>query len=102
MPHSDARCRRLLKIRPYGMDTPVTVEQLLPPVEEYPKITDDHIAVYEQALDSFLEGEWSKALELLDSLPVYHREKDFLMTEIALRGYDAPADWNGIVEMSHK
>ena len=35
-----ARVRRLAIVRPYGLDAPLEVSELLPPVSQYPELTD--------------------------------------------------------------
>jgi adenylate cyclase len=99
---SSARCRSLARIRPYGMETSLTVGQLLPPSSEFPQISDKNIRIYEKAMALFTKGKWPKALDVLGTLPVDDRAKDFLMTEIALHNYQPPPNWNGVLEMSHK
>lgn len=98
----EVRCRRLCRIRPYGMKTALTVSQLLPPVEQDATITDEHIVAYESAVDSFIEGRWSETLEKLGELPVSDRAKDFLMIHIASNNYEPPTDWDGVISLSSK
>lgn len=96
------RCRRLGRIRPYGMDMPLTVSELLPP-ENFPgTITDEHIRIYEEGVDAVIEGRWDDALETLGSLPASDRAKDFLLIFIAQNDYEPPDNWNGVIEMSSK
>ena len=38
-----ARLRRIGRVLPYGFETPHTISELLPPQEEWPELTDDHI-----------------------------------------------------------
>ena len=54
VPRDVARVRRLAIVRPYGLDTPLEVSELLPPVSQYPELTDEHLEYYEAALDAFL------------------------------------------------
>ena len=49
-----ARVRRLAVVQPYGMQHSVEVSELLPSLSEYPQLTDEHIASYEQAVDALL------------------------------------------------
>ena len=44
--------RRLAVVRPYGLDTPLEVSELLPPTAHYPQLTDEHLQSYEEALDA--------------------------------------------------
>ncbi|MCH7990146.1 MAG: adenylate/guanylate cyclase domain-containing protein [Planctomycetes bacterium] len=102
MSPSEGRCRRLGRIRPYGMQTVLTVSELLPPVHQDPKVSDENIADYEQALDFFVEGRWTETLEKLDHLPVGERVKDFLMIYIAQNNYEPPPGWDGVISMPRK
>lgn len=96
------RCRRLGRIRPYGMDVALTVSELLP-VESFPgTISNEHIRIYEDAVDAVIEGRWDDALATLDSLPSSDRAKDFLVIFIAQHDYEPPENWNGVIEMSSK
>ncbi|MCH7686181.1 MAG: adenylate/guanylate cyclase domain-containing protein [Planctomycetes bacterium] len=102
MSPSEGRCRRLGRIRPYGMQTVLTVSELLPPVHQDAKVSDENIADYEQALDFFIEGRWTETLEKLDRLPVGERVKDFLMIFIAQNNYEPPSGWDGVISMPRK
>src|SRR5262249_16414448 len=43
MPPSLARCRRVAVVKPYGLETPLTVHELLPPAEEFPLMQKEHL-----------------------------------------------------------
>jgi adenylate cyclase len=102
VPPSLARCRRLAVVKPYGMNTAVEVSELLPPAKDYPELADEHIQSYEGALDAFLAGDWSEALELLHRVPAKDRVKDFLTIFIAQHNRTPPPGWNGVVPLSSK
>ena len=85
-----ARVRRLAKVKPYGLDTPLTVTELLPPAGEGEVLSNEDIAAYEQALDAFLEGDWNRAFKLLHQVPPDDRGKD-LLTEFILKHNRTPA-----------
>jgi adenylate cyclase len=102
VPPSVARVRRLARVKPYGLDTPVVVHELLPPLAESPELTDQHLADYEAALDAFIAGNWSETLRLLHRLPPEDRVKDFLMVFIVQNNYIAPVNWNGVVALDRK
>ena len=101
MSSDEGRCRRLCCVQPAGMDQPLTVSELLPP-ESDDTISDKNIAIYEQALDAFIAGDWNGSLDLLSELPVRDRGKDFLMIHIAQNHYEPPPDWNGVVTLTSK
>lgn len=102
MSPNDGRCRKLARLIPYGMTTPITVFELLPPAGPNHPITDANLAEYEAAVDAFIEGRWQDALDHLDRLPVGDRAKDFLMIYIAQNDYEPPAGWDGVITMSNK
>lgn len=102
MPASEGRCRRLARIKPYGMETVLTITELLPPASQDSTITDAEIATYETALDAVIEGRWTQAFDLLSELPVRDRAKEFLMIFMAEHNYEAPADWDGTIVMAGK
>lgn len=102
VPHDVARVRRLAIVRPYGLDTPLEVSELLPPVSEYPVLTDEHIGFYEAALDAFLSRKWSAAFELLHRIPAEDQAKDFLIVHIAQHNRKPPADWDGVIHLASK
>jgi adenylate cyclase len=102
MPSNEARVRRVAVVLPYGLDTPVEVNELLPPAVEYPQLTDENIAAYEQALDALLDRDFSKAFELLHQVPADDRVKDFLTVFIAQHNRTPPADWDGVIQLTSK
>jgi adenylate cyclase len=102
LPPAVARLRRVARVKPYGLDKPLTVTELLPPADDYPELRDEHIAAYEEALGEFQAGRWSEAYELLHKVPPEDRVKDFLTIYIAQRNRVAPPDWNGVIVLSEK
>jgi adenylate cyclase len=102
VPSRLARCRRLAVVMPYGFDTAIEISELLPPEAAYPQLTDEHLKSYESALDAFLAGDWSEAIELLHRVPARDRVKDFLMVFIAQHNRTPPPNWNGVIPLSSK
>jgi adenylate cyclase len=98
----EARVRRVAVVRPYGLNMPVEVSELLPPAVEYPQLTDENLAAYEAALDALLDRDWPKAFELLHQVPADDRVKDFLTVFIAQHNRTPPADWDGVIPLSSK
>jgi len=97
-----ARLRRLATVRPYGLETPLEVSELLPPVVERPTLSDEHLRTYEAALDAFRAGSWQTALELLHRLPAEDQAKDFLMVYIACHNRRPPPHWDGVISLDEK
>jgi len=102
VPTDVARLRRLAVVRPYGLDTPLQVSELLPPASQCPELTDEHIAFYESALDAFLAGRWPEALELLQQVPADDEVKDFLTVHIARHNRVPPPDFDGVIPLATK
>ncbi len=102
VPRDVARVRRLAIVRPYGLDTPLEISELLPPSAEYPQLTDEHVQLYEAALDAFLAGKWPQAFELLHRIPAADQVKDFLVVHIARHNRRPPSDWDGVIPLASK
>lgn len=96
------RVRRVAKVLPYGMQTPLIVSELLPPAGPASILTDEHVDAYEQALEQFLAGQWTDAFRLLHQVPAEDRVKDFLTVYIAQHRRTAPPDWRGVIELPSK
>ncbi len=91
------RVRRVARVQPAGLQSPVEVSELVPPYAQYPLLSDQHIAAYEQALDSLVAGKWTDAFRQLHQVPAEDRVKDFLTVFIAQNNRTPPDDWNGIM-----
>lgn len=102
LPSSDMRCRKLGRVRPYGMDAELSISELIAPYDADPRLTDEQIEQFEAAVDAVTEGRWQPALEMLNEMPVDDRTKDFLMIFIAMSSYEPPKDWDGVIQMMQK
>lgn len=96
------RVRRVAKVIPYGMHTPLTVSELLPPEGPDGVLTNQQLAAYESALDHFIAGDWHQAFRLLHQVPAEDQVKDFLTVTIAGLRRQAPPDWQGVIELPGK
>ena len=92
-----ARTRRLAKVRPYGLISPLEISELLPPESDQSTIRDEHIVAYEQALDQLLAGQWTLAFDLLHQVPPNDEAKDFLTVFIAKHNREPPENWDGVI-----
>jgi len=97
-----ARVRRLAKVRPFGLDTPLLVSELLPPEAAFSQLTDEHLECYEAALDAFLSADWPRAFELLHRIPAGDRAKDFLTLQITRHNRTAPPGFDGVIGLESK
>jgi adenylate cyclase len=102
VPRQVARVRRLAVVRPYGLETPLEVSELLPPAAEYPLLSDEHLESYEAALDAFLAGRWPTAIEHLHRVPSQDVVADFLTVYIAQHGRTPPPNWDGVIALATK
>ena len=103
VPASVARVRRVARVLPIGMNTPLMVSELLPPESSSGnELSNQDVALYEKALDSFQDGNWNEAFRLLHQVPAEDRVKDFLTVYIAQNGRVAPPDWNGTIRLPEK
>lgn len=96
------RCRRLGRVRPYGIETALMVSELLPPADHPGTLSDQNIDDYEAAVDAVITGRWPEALELLHQVPAKDRAKDFLTIFIAQHNYEPPLNWDGVIPMPSK
>lgn len=102
VPTNILRIRRVARVLPYGMQTPLMVSELLPPAGEKGVLRDEHLAAYEAALDRFLEGNWVDAFRLLHQVPAEDQVKDFLTVFIAQHRREPPPGWQGVIELPAK
>jgi len=93
----EARVQRVARVRPAGIQTPVEVSELLPPLAAAPNLTDESIAAYEAALDALMARDWNGALQLLHKVPPDDLVKDFLTVFIAQHNRTPPENWDGVV-----
>ena len=70
--------RRVAIVKPYGMDKPLEVIELLPPVERVSAAQRRERGRLRTGLDELLAGRWPKAFERVAPRPADDRVKDFL------------------------
>ena len=101
-PSDVARVRRLAKVKPFGLETPLMVAELIPPAGPNEVLTDADVATYEQALDAFLAGDWAEAYRLLHRVPPDDRGKDVLTEFILKNNRIPPPGWDGVIPLGSK
>ncbi len=101
-PSDVLRVRRVAVVKPYGMEAPLEVSELVPPLALHPQLTDEHIAAYEKALDALLASEWTTAIQLLHQVPAQDRVKDFITVFIAQHNRTPPDRWDGVIPLAAK
>jgi adenylate cyclase len=96
-----ARCRRLARLRPYGMRNVLTVSELLPPAVEPGVMPESDRRDYEAALEAFLAGRWEDARGLLQRLP-NDGPAEFLRTSMAEHPQGPLPTWDGAISLGKK
>lgn len=102
MPKDEARCRRMARVRPAGMDTPLTVYQLLPAVKDDSSVSDEMVSKYESGINAVLDGKWKEAVELLSEFRDDDGPTRFVMNQMELTDFEPPADWDGAFTLTKK
>ena len=99
---SEGRLRCLARVRPKGMDTPITVYGLLPSLDEMPEITTETITNHEAAVEAVIRGDWANAVSLLQQIPDGDGPKAFLLNHMNELGNVPPKDWDGAFSLASK
>ncbi len=102
VPESEARTRRLVRVRPAGMETPVTVHQLLFPDERESSVSDNLLRGYQDGLEAVVDGAWSEARCLLELFRETDGASAFLLRQMETLGNRAPEDWDGAFSLCRK
>lgn len=98
----DARVRRLARVLPAGLTQPVWIHELLPGYGSDCPLSDEHLILFEQAVELFQQGRWNEAFRQLHHVPAEDEVKDFLTVYIASHSRSAPLDWQGFIRMNSK
>jgi len=99
---SEGRIRQLATVRPYGMETPLLVSELLPPAGEFSELSDSHLQKFEEGVRQFHAGEWDLAYRSLHEIPSSDQAQDFLLAHITQHNRVAPVGWNGVIDLPGK
>ncbi|HET6422496.1 MAG TPA: adenylate/guanylate cyclase domain-containing protein [Planctomycetaceae bacterium] len=102
MPITQGRLRKLARVLPYGLETPVVVSELLPSAADDPSLTDAHLRQFEAGVEHFTDGRWEEAFRSLHNMPATDRAQDFLLHHIMQHSRQAPPNWDGIVRLPNK
>ena len=93
--------RRLARVRPYGLESSLTVCELLPD-SGAGALDGEHLDRYAQALAAFDAGQWEEAFALLHEVPHWDRGKDFLTSYILRHRREPPLGWDGVIPLDSK
>lgn len=108
LPREVGRVRRMAKVRPFGLETPLVVAELIPsaPAADAERsdgtLTDEDLAAYDEALDSFMSGDWVAAYRHLHRVPPDDRGKDVLTEFILKHNRTPPPNWDGVIPLGSK
>jgi len=107
LPPDVGRVRRMAKVKPFGLETPLVVAELIPPAPpnaERPEgtLTDADLEAYDEALDAFLTGDWNAAYRHLHRVPPDDRGKDVLTEFILKNNRTPPPGWDGVIPLGSK
>lgn len=102
MPQEQGRVRRLARVRPKGMDTPLLIHELLPAEVEGDKISETVRLNYEAALEAIIAGRWGEGIERLNAVPDDDGPKQFLIAHMAKHSDTPPAEWDGAFSLDSK
>mgnify|MGYP002623698306 FL=1 len=102
MSAEQARIRKLARVLPYGLETPLVVSELLPSEANLPDLTQAHLEQYDGSVDAFIQGRWDDAFRMLHAMPPGDRAQDFLMSLIAQHNRQPPANWDGTIRLPSK
>lgn len=84
------------------MNSPITVSALIPAADDYPEMSNELIADYEEALDLVIAGRWPEALDRLRLLPQSDGPTQFLVRQMTALGNTPPANWDGAFSLDRK
>ena len=96
------RIRRVARVVPFGMHNPLIVSEILPPEGDASILTNEHLEIYESALEHFLVGNWGETFRLLHQVPAEDQVKDFLTVYIAQHRREPPPNWEGTIALPRK
>src|SRR5262249_20295672 len=100
-PSNWARCRRVCRVQPYGMKTPVAVSELLASAVEPGALSEQRRRDYEAALDAFQAGRWADVHALSDRL-AGDGPTEVLRKFMAENKDVPPPVWEGVIVMQGK
>ena len=96
---NNLRCRRIACVRPRGMETTVTISQLLWPEGTDRELSNLQLELHELAVDRFIAGLWVEAEEIFRTHLV-HDEANSILRDMIARGNKVPPDpWDGVVTL---
>ena len=104
VPVSQAEVRRLLKVRPLGMDQAVEVSELVCPPQDGGESTAPVVvdrSHFDKAIAAFESGDWEQAAQLLGEIAPDDVTR---FVQKVIRWHDSvpPPDWDGVLPLQKK
>lgn len=99
LPEAEGVVRKLARVRPAGMDSSVTVFELIPTSEL--DRSEEQLAAHEKAVDAFIGGDWKRAAELLEAQPD-DETRQLILGYMQEHAHQPPADWDGAIRFDSK
>ena len=96
---NNLRCRRIARVRPRGMETAVTISQLLWPEGTDRELSNLQLELHERAVDMFISGQWAEAEEIFGTHLAQDEPNSVLRDMIALGNKVPPNPWDGVVTL---
>ncbi|MFN4258781.1 MAG: adenylate/guanylate cyclase domain-containing protein [Gemmataceae bacterium] len=98
-----ARLRRVARVRPYGMNAPVMISEVLRPAVEPDTMSEECRLNYEAAFDAFHAGRWDDARRLLNQI-FNDGPSERLLEFMKDNKHTPPPDWRseGYIPMMSK
>ncbi|MCA9234484.1 MAG: adenylate/guanylate cyclase domain-containing protein, partial [Planctomycetales bacterium] len=100
LPEGAERCRRVARLRPVGVETPVDACALTPLHSSDEPLDSAQLQNYDRAVEAVIAGDWGLAQQLLRELPAQDGPANFLRTELCRHGAAPPENWDGVLAMS--
>lgn len=94
------RLRRLAKVRPSGIDSPLDIYELASSPESPDAVFDlSRLELYEKSLEAMIKGEWKEADQCLSSLLEYDQPSRMLHSYIHQYHLVPPDNWDGVMDL---
>jgi adenylate cyclase len=98
----EATLRRIGRVRPPGISTPVEIYSLVSALGDDSGLRDAELQDFQRAVAAWETGDWASAKELLKRLPPQDGPANFLRMAIGECGEQPPADWDGALTLAQK
>jgi adenylate cyclase len=102
IPATEARTRFLSTVRPKGMQTPISVYELLPGETSSSAVSSELIAAHESAVNGIIAGNWEEVREAIVRLPENDGPANFLRAFLAKATKNPGPDWNCVIQLDYK